>query len=75
MDREEVLRRVKGTLGAMRFDVPTARIADVRVAIYLEDAIPGSLVVMEDNGVPQNVSGSVFVEGIEEVHFNFTIDG
>ena len=75
MDRDEILRRVETTLKAMRFDEPTARVADARVALYIEDAIPGSLVVMEDNGIPQNVSGSVFVEGIDSVHFNFTIDG
>lgn len=75
MDRDEVLRRVESTLNAMRFDAPTARIADAKVALYLTDAIPDSFVVMEDNDNPQNVSGSVFVEGIEEVHFNFTIDG
>jgi len=74
MNRDEILRRVETTLKAMRFDEPTARVADARVALYLEDAIPGSLVVMEDNGIPQNVSGSVFVEGVEEVHFKFKIN-
>jgi len=74
MNRDEILRRVESTLKAMRFDAPTARVADARVAMYLRDAIPGSLVVMEDNGIPQNVSGSVFVEGVEEVHFRFKIN-
>ncbi len=73
--RDEIVQKVESTLKAMRFDAPTARVADSRVALYLQDAISGSLVVMEDNGNPQMVSGSVFVEGIEEVHFRFEIDG
>ena len=73
--RDEIVRKVHSTLNAMRFDAPTARIADARVAMYLQDAISGSLVVMEDNGIPQMVSGSVFVEGIEEIHFRFKVDG
>ena len=74
MERDEVLRRVETTLKAMRFDPPMARVADTRVAMHLADAIPDSYVVMEDNGIPQNVSGSVFVEGMEEIHFNFKIE-
>lgn len=74
MDRDDILRIVKSTLGAMRFDAPMARVADARVAAYLQDAIPGSLVSMEDNGDPYEVSGSVSVEGVEEVHFRFAIE-
>lgn len=74
MDRDEILRTVETTLKSMRWDTAAIRVAYGRVGVRLSDAIPGSTVVMQKTGDDRFVSGSVFVEGIEEIQFNFNIE-
>lgn len=74
MDRDTVLRTVESTLKSMRWDAPAIKVAYGRVGVRLSDAIPGSTVVMQETGEDRFVSGSVFVEGIEEIQFRFNIE-
>jgi len=73
MDRQEILSRIEGAFKVMRFDTQAITVASSRVGAQLSDIIPESTVVMQDTGNDREVSGSVFVEGIKEIQFRFTI--
>ena len=82
MNRQEVLRRIEGTISNMQFDGVTLPVARSKVKLHLEDVVPESIVVMEEDENSTEMSGSLFYGrrsldeggvGFTEVKFTFKV--